>query len=83
MSEKKLLRKNECLAMIREKLAVCPQCGRPFDAVDGNSHKTTPDPATTRLYLLFSHGEDEECYDHTTLGEFEAWLAAAIEGEKA
>ena len=70
----RLPKKNEALIRVRREISTCPGCGRPFDAVNANSHQATPTPESLRFYFQFLHGE-EECIVETTAVRFEAWMA--------
>ena len=76
MSDATHPRKNDLLIRVRKELSKCPKCGLTFDRVDANSHQTTPDPETWRIYFLFAHGK-KECVDFTTGREFDGWIAKA------
>lgn len=76
MSEVSHPRKNDALSRVRQDVTRCPKCGQAFDKVEANTHQTTPDPATWRLYFLFLHGK-KECVDFTTGRDFETWFEKA------
>ncbi|MCB9831444.1 MAG: hypothetical protein H6807_03145 [Planctomycetes bacterium] len=73
MSEPVIPAKNEALIEVRKRLKVCPDCGAAFDAVNANSHKTRPDPASVRFYFQFVHGDDE-CIVHVNAVDFRGWI---------
>lgn len=68
--------KSECLIAVRKELTICPKCKRPFDSVEANSHKTSPNDPNVRIYFQFLHGE-EECIDFTMLNDFPTWFEKA------
>ena len=73
MSEPVIPTKNQALIELKQKVDRCPDCGEAFDAVNVNSHKTRPDPASVRFYFQFVHGEDE-CIVHVNAVDFGGWL---------
>ncbi len=77
MSDLPLPKKNEALLALKKALRCCPECGRVYEDVFANSHRTDPeDPESVRFYFQFVHGKSE-CIAHTHAGEFATWLTAA------
>ncbi len=77
MSDLPLPKKNEALLTVRKALRHCPECGRGYEDVFANSHRTDPeDPDSLRFYFQFVHGKSE-CIAHTHARDFAAWLEAA------
>ena len=73
MSEIGVPTKKAAKKLAEDNLAVCPECGQAYDAINVNSHKTSGDAASTRFYFQFLH-DSEECIAQCLAKDLPAWL---------